>query len=976
MAHPLVLRTLSAVGLTLAALVASPLPLPISLQQTAIARDGSHQIQSGDFRLDFDERGVSGLANPGDRFGAQLIAPGGRLGAVVKYRVEGGDWLDIYQDSPRLDASPEAKTLVYTNDTTGTVLKSVQTFRTDGNVLDWTIDVANRMDFPVEIGDFALALPWRPPSGEDPDAIFERSWTKHQFISGDGSFIYFVRPNGEPPYLVMTTLPGTKLEYCNSPGGRGNVFQAFVHSALTGGGETRGTWRLRHTNLMLAPSGGQKSAVRYGVRFRWAQSYDGMRQVLFDEGAFDIRVVPGMTVPEDLTADIALHTRARIDAVRAEFPDQTTLSDLGERKPGYHFYRVAFRRLGENCLTIVHDGGRETMLEFFATEPLETLIKKRTKFITTRQQHRDPSKWYDGLFSVYDMREKVLRGPDNTDGFDYWWGYVVAADDPVLGKAPLVASKNVRFPDGAEIASLEYYLEHFVWGKLQRTDKESPHPWGLHGVPNWKEARDPQLRARSSNANLDKMKIWRSYDYPHIVMLYYHMYEIATKYPSLVHYLDADGYLERAYQTARAYFTYPYEILPWYETYKWGCYNELVILDLIDTLQRAGATEKAAWLRGEWEKKVKYFVYDDKYPFRSEYAIDRTAFESSYALAKYGATHDMAPDHNLWFDKNTKRWYSHPAVRREDSRSFMDRQLLAGLAVRGWLEPAYYLLGSDFTGSSDTGSLSYMANMGGWGILDYGINFASAPWDWLQLGYASYLSSWALMNTGRAETNYGYWFPGPENDGASGWAFATAKWGRAWIRKDVPRGPWHYDGEIDLGYGAGIRMATTLVTDDPLFGLIAYGGTLRADEMRLEVVPRDGLRQRFCAILPAQGPAAASEPADAPAGLKARATPSRSATGLRTGLRKIRLEFERDGFAAEAPIAFDPTLCRVTFSIENRTADRHRTGVRLFLPPGESYKLRVAGRRVALQSTDSFDYPFRAEFEVPAAGASAELVRR
>ena len=40
------------------------------------------------------------------------------------------------------------------------------------------------------------------------------------------------------------------------------------------------------------------------------------------------------------------------------------------------------------------------------------------------------------------------------------------------------------------------------------------------------------------------------------------------------------GYLERAYQTARAYFTYPYEILPWYETYKWGCYNELVIVPL------------------------------------------------------------------------------------------------------------------------------------------------------------------------------------------------------------------------------------------------------------------------------------------------------------------------------------------------------------------------------------------------------------
>ncbi len=913
------------------------------------AQEGAGRLQAGDFIIRYDGLGVTGLSTPADRFGAQLLPPGTRLGAVVKYRVEGGDWLDIVQDAPRMQGPSDGGSLAYTNDVPGTVLSSVQAFRTDGRVLDWTITVANRMPYPVEIGDFAIALPWRGPSGEDSDAIFERSWTKHQFISGHGSFIYFVRPNGEPPYLVMTTLPGTKLEYHASPAGRGGTFQAFVHSAITGGGETRGTWRQPHTGLHLDVAGNAHASVRYGFRFRWAGSYDQMREILYEEGAFDVRIVPGMTLPEDLVADIALHTKAHIETLRAEYPDQTTLTDLGERRPGYHFYRVAFARLGENRLTIVHDGGRETHLEFFSTEPLETLIKKRAHFITTRQQHRDPSKWYDGLFSVYDMRAKALRGPDDTDGFDYWWGYVVAADDPVLCKAPFVASKNLRYPDAGEIAAVEYYLEHFVWGKLQRTDRETPYPYGLHGVPNWREARDPQLRARSSNANLDKMKIWRSYDYPHMVMLYFHMYEIATRYPSLVHYLDAPGYLERAYQTARAYFTYPYEVLPWYETYKWGCYNELVILDLIDALERAGQGEKAAWLRGEWEKKVKYFVYDDKYPFRSEYAIDRTAFESSYALAKYGATHDMLPDQNLWFDKNRQRWYSHPSVTRADSRAFMDRQLRAGLAVRGWLEPAYYLLGSDFTGSSDSGALSYMAAMGGWGILDYAILFADVPWDWLQLGYASYLSSWALMNTGRPATNYGFWFPGAENDGASGWQFTTAKWGRAWIRKDVPRGAWPYDGEIDLGYGASLRMATTLVAEDPLFGTLAYGGTLRTDGPSLAVVPRDGVRQRFCAILPGASPSA---------------------------LRRARLELERDGFAADTPIVVDRDLGRLRFTLENRTGDRHVTTLRLSLPQDGRFEVRADGRAIPLQLTASVDYPLRGNIAVSGPKTVVEIARQ
>jgi hypothetical protein len=873
------------------------------------------KIKNGNFEIVYDGRGISGLSNPQDPSGAEFLSPGGRLGEpVVKYKIGDGDWLDVFTGERKLEADPQMGSLVYTDSDPGSPMKMVQRFKTDGAVLDWTIDIETSMEFPAIIGDLAFALPWRRPSGENPEVIFEKSFTKHHFISGNGSFIYFVKPNGEPPYLLVTVHPGTKFEYYAAAEGRAG-YRAFIHSALTGGNETRGTWRQEHTSLKLGPAGAAESKMSYGVRFQWAKSYDEMREILFKEGLFDIRVVPGMTVPEDLSAQFSLHTKAKIESIAPEFPKETKLTYLGEKKPGYHLYRVAFKHLGENLLTIHHDSGRTTYLEFFATEPLETLIKKRSWFITNRQQHRDPSKWYNGLFSVYDMKAKVLRGPDNTDGFDYWWGYVLACDDPALGKAPYVASKNVHFPVKEEIAAVEYYLENFVWGKLQRTDKETPYPYGIYGVPNWLVSRDPIQRAGTSNSNLDKMKIWRAYDYPHIVMLYDQMYEIAKKYPGLTKYLDAAGYLERAYQTARAFYTYPYEILPWYEIYKWGYYNELVILDLIASLEKEGFKDKADWLRAEWEKKVKYFVYDDKYPFRSEYAIDRTAFESSYALAKYGATTEMEPDTNLWRDKKSLKWYSHPVVKKDDARKFMDRQLYAGLAVRGWLETAYYLLGADFTASSDTGSMSYMANMGGWGILDYAVNFALQPFDWLQLGYASYLSSWSLMNTGRPETNYGYWFPGKENDGATGWQFMTAKFGRAWIRKDVPRGAWHYDGEIDLGYGGGLRMAATVLTRDPLFDWLAYGGTLTVEKDQLSVIPRDGLRKRFYAVLADQ---------------------------------RLKVELDRDGFAAEKPIVTDKAFGRIKMMLENRTGDTHVTALKISPLGKPSYAVIQDGKEIGI----------------------------
>ena len=592
-------------------------------------------------------------------------------------------------------------------------------------------------------------------------------------------------------------------------------------------------------------------------------------------------------------------------------------------------------------LTIRHDGGRSTHLEYFVTEPLETLIKKRTTFIIEHQQVRDPGKWWDGVYAPYDMKAGVVRTIDDPDIFTDRMVYVLTCDDPGLCKAPFIAAKNVSFPSRTEIESLEYYLEQFVWGKLQRTDKEEPYPYGVYGTPHWFINRDPERRKAYTDQNLDKEHVWRSYDYPHVIMLYFHMYEIACRYPGMTSYLDAAGYLERAYGTAKAFFDYPYSIFPnYYETYKLGLYNELFLLPLADALEREGFPDRASWLRGEWEKKVKYFVYDDPYPYGSEYTFDRTAFESSYAFAKYGATHDMLPDENLWWDAKNQKWHSHPVVRCEDSRDFMERQLAACLAVRGWLEATYYQLGAD-------PSMSYMAAMGGWGILDYALNFSDKPCDWLQLGYASYLSSWSLMNTGRPQTDYGFWASGKHNDGAAGWQFMSEKFGRAWMGTEVPRGPWHYDGEIDLGFGGALRMAATVVTHDPVFGWIVFGGEWREEEDCLSFMPRDGLLQRFAVIVPDSS--------------DAKPSPSR-----------LKVELDRDGFVPDEEIRVQKDLSRITFALANRTGDEHRTGILLSAPPDVRPQMLQNGQSVSLKRTDNSDYPWRAEVEMGTAACRIE----
>ena len=871
--------------------------------------------------------GITSLTSPSDSADGVIIGNQSWGRTDLMYNIVGNNWLQIdnYNKSFKISGDTAVSIIDYG---AGMPLSMEQRFSINKAGIDFDIFIESKMQFPLKVGDLAVHFPvkdlplawtaWRTGTGESLEYIdqyifdiFERLFLKHQYISGNGSFLYFTKRIGKPPFLMVLPKRGTKLEYFD---GSDSDSKVYIYSELSGN-KVPGSWRQKHTRLDLDSVGGRNTSARYGFKIRWVNSYDEMRQMLFDEGLFDIRVVPGMTVPSDLKAQFSLHTKNRIDSITAEFPDRTVIRYIGEKQPHHYVYEAGFDKLGENLLTIHYEGNQKTYLEFFSTEPVETLIKKRASFIVNKQQHRDSTKWYNGLYSVYDMKESVLRGPDNTGGFEGWDSYVVASDDPVLGRAPFLAAKNVYFPVDEEIESLEYYINHFVWNGLQRSDKDDPYPYGIYGVPNWKVARNIMERPGIRSGELDRMQIWRSFDYPHVFMLYYHMYQVAKMYPDKVKYLDAKGYLERAYRTAMAFFKYPQEIWGEYsETYKMGCYNELVVEKIIEDLKMEGRNPEAEVLREEYEKKVKYFIYDDRYPYACEFATSTTAFESSYAFARYGTLNDMKPDTNSWYDKVYKKWYSHPNVRKEDARKFMDNQNSAGIPVRGWLETTYFQLGADWGKDlfMARDGMSYMARMGGWSILDYGINFAEKPYDWLQLGYASYLSSWSLMNTGTPESDYGFWSPGKQNDGAMGWSFMSDKFGKM-KGKDFPRGAFYYDGEGDLGNGAAIRIATTVLTDDPLFGWIAYGGILKKSKDGFSIVPKDGVRSRFA---------------------------------LATGKTRLGIELERDGFKEDDQIFVDNHLKIIKFRVENRSADKHTTKLTLFTLPGATFKISLDGREL------------------------------
>ena len=519
------------------------------------------------------------------------------------------------------------------------------------------------------------------------------------------------------------------------------------------------------------------------------------------------------------------------------------------------------------------------------------------------------------------MRNQKLRSPDDLDGLQ---SYSVACDDPSLGKAPYIAAKNVFYPDQKELDSVEAYIRKYVWGGLQQTDKE-PYPYGIYGIPNWQVLRDSPKDDRTG-----KKHLWRIYDYPHVILLYYNMYLIAKDHPKMVHYLDQDGYLERAWGTAMAFFTLPKELSDW-SAYPTGTYNELVIPDVIRALEQNGKKDRADRLRAHWENKAKYFINERPNLWGSEYAFDSTGFESTEALARYAMERLRDPG-------GTE--FQH-AVKPVDAEAFLEEQMRLNLSCRG-MEPAYYWLGSDYRGNAGASyTLSYMAQMGGWAVQDYALHFAKDPVPYLRLGYASYLSSWALLNSGTPESNYGYWYPGKENDGGAGGGFEPLALGRAWLGNKLVHGSWWYDGEIDLGFSGALRTAATVVTDDPIFGLFAYGGDLKRAQDSVQVVPKDGLRARFYIV---------------------------------RGAARVRLVLARDGFAKDQPVTFHDSLNRISFQIENRSGDPHAAALQLHGLPAGTYKVSVDGH-----ANPAFSIPNGEsnEVQVPVAisGANVTITR-
>lgn len=881
-------------------------------------------------KMSADEKGLSVLSFDGGTNTRNYIDKGKYLGDLnISYKNDSKSYSVKLSDvSPKVLENSAGKIQIFWQ--LPADVRLYQTFGVEGDEVNWYIEVFNRSNQEITITDMSLPI----PIGEIDESIkAPQNLNRHFSLNGNASFLYWIPYTGQGETLLLTMHDGTSIEYAT------NKEVYYLHSQNSVD-RTNDTWRIPSSTKKIS------SHQRYVTGFNLSLTNGNAhtKKSIYDKGGVVAKVAPGMVVPISTEILCALKTKLPIDKLTAESPTETEIKYIGENKDGTHIYKFGFSGYGENMITVNYGGDKSCYLDFFVTEPLETLIKKRSQFIVTKQQHRDLSKWYNGLYSLWDMEKSELLSPDYLGDLREEF-MVGGSDDPSNSKPIYVSEKNVIYPNKEEIASLEYYQQNFVWGKLQRTDKEYPYPYGIYGSENWYRNRSGKDGSYEDGGS-GKGRMWRTFDYTTHFSIYYNLYLIAKHNPEMVSYLDADGYLERAYRTAMAYFEIPYNILMgkqwafhgWTDwAYKQGNFHERYLLYIIDALEKNGRGNDAGKLRREWEKKVTYMIYEDPWPFGSEMFVDRTAFESSYYIAEYAKLNTIEPQEQFWYDKNEKKWYSYTSFDTTKIDLFMQNQLDSNLALRGLFEPGYANLGTAWSGRYV--NLDYMTQMGGVAILDYGYEFSTTPAEYINYGYNSLLASWALVNSGTKENNYGYWYKGKENDGAVGWAYSPYQNSRTYMNYiKVGRKPWRYDGEIDHGLTGGIHGSGIYLVEDPDFGNICYGGKLNEKGNSWNIIPLDGIRKRI-----------------------------RLAFGNR-----FSMELEQDGFSKDTEVSIDKNLNKINFFIENRSDKNHNTILILRNLDNGSYLVTTKGKDIITLNIDKDKNPL-CKIEIPVAGKHTQV---
>ncbi|MFA9463973.1 MAG: DUF5695 domain-containing protein [Velocimicrobium sp.] len=708
-----------------------------------------------------------------------------------------------------------------------------ETYELVDNQLKWSMKVTNPGNENITFGDFGLPMTFNEywTSQYANEYLYETRVVDHSFVGQDSSYIYAQRPSGQGKMLVFTpdVSTGAKLEYqdhwrvnnghagsawAQDQGGWANGLNVFyIHSNAI---KSTGSSYLENTELTLKPG----ESKEYRFDFTAAQDESAMKSVLYNQGIVDAVAVPSMAFSVNMPAEFYLHTKYAIDKIKNVYVEcshdthlyeglknsvsnkQECTKDAGtsviykETKivdgEQYHIYDLKLSCLGANNVVVCYEdeqgNEKKTTLQFYAMDSAENALDLHADFVTKYTQVDAPGEISDKIFDDWMMDTEDVRG--------VYKGYFGWGDDWGFTHGEYLAEKNVYLPVKEQIQAVDNYLDIAIWNGLMREHHED------YLVNDWLDD-EPNNTGQGTS---------RGYAYPHVYNTYFSMYKIASKYPDMIAYSESkDTYLLRSYHILKALYSKGVG-------YNWdtGLMGESTTPDIISALTKEGYYKEAQEIIDIMNKKYKNFS-GQKYPYGSEYSYDNTGEEAVYVLAKLQNNLDM-----------------------------MKKIDLKTRACRG-VQPIWYHYGNPTTICGENWwNFQYSASLIGY-CMD----------DWLRLqengltenekalasrvNYAAKLANLTCINSGQIDAS-------EKNIGTVAWTYQAElgnSGGQGTGGGNIHNGWRQMSGEADTGLFGAMRILSSDVANDPVFGLFGYGCSVAEKDNKYEVTPLDGLYTRL-----------------------------------------------------------------------------------------------------------------------------------
>jgi hypothetical protein len=509
-------------------------------------------------------------------------------------------------------------------------------------VLHFTI--RNKSDHAVELGAVGIPVIF---NNILQDKTLEQAHAHNVFydpyMGKDAGYLQVTRLNGKGPVLLVVPYGKTPFEAYNplldDPTPKGVTFEGFYEwmpvSRAYAEQEWKGAeqWNMA-SSLILKPG----ESIDYGLKFILADAIRDIEKTLIADKRPVAVGIPGYVLPEDVEGKLFINYPAKIRGIETHPKGALTFKALPDTKAGWKAYQVKGNAWGRVRATVTYEDGTSQTIQYKVIKPETKVVEDFGRFLTHEQWLEDPKDPFGRNNSVitYDYEKKAqvkedsrawIAGLSDEGGAGSWLGAVM---------------KQLVRPDVQEIAKLQLFVNHTLWGGLQHSD--GAQKYGVKKSMFYYQPDEMPAGTYSTNVNYKTWSAWnhkaandvgRSYNYPHVAAAHWVLYRLARNHTGLVKEKKWDWYLENAFQTSLAMV----KLAPYYAQF--GQMEGSVFLYILSDLKAEGWSEKAAELEKAMKKRADHWRTLD-FPFGSEMPWDSTGQEEVYMWSDYFGYNDKA----------------------------------------------------------------------------------------------------------------------------------------------------------------------------------------------------------------------------------------------------------------------------------------------------------------------------------------------